>query len=95
MEKLLSMYKSGDIVFPRVVSNNIKINLEDTLKMLDERDDLKKMYLVRCPYCNCIASMQRHYSLDELNETETGCNHCDSVFVVNAEHNIDTMYEKI
>ena len=63
--------------------------------MLDQRKDIRKVYMVYCPICNRCANQIRHDSLAEIDfSEEIGCENCDTLFLLKPE-DVIVLYEKI
>ena len=92
---MLEKYKKGDLIFPSAVSRFYHITLADTYILLDQRKDIRKVYMVYCPICNFSANFIRYYSLADLDfSEEIGCENCDTLFLLKPE-DVIVLYEKM
>lgn len=92
---MIEKYKKGQIIYPAAVARNLKIHTKDAYKLLDTRDDVRKMYMIHCPNCSCSVNSKRFYSISDINlEEETGCEQCDTLFLPKPE-DIIVLYEKM
>ena len=92
---MLEKYKKGDLIFPSAVSRFYHITLAETYKLLDQRKDIRKVYMVYCPICNRCANQIRHDSLAEIDfSEEIGCENCDTLFLLKPE-DVIVLYEKM
>ena len=89
---LENYFKKGDIVYPSAIARHYKISLKETYKLLDERKDVRKLYMINCLYCNCITSPKQYYAMADIDLTETGCERCDTLFTPKSE-DILVLYE--
>lgn len=93
-----NMYKTGNIVYASAVARHFSELRRDAYLRCDKRvgKDLKKLYLVVCPYCHCLADNKRHEAIVDIQaDEEINCCHCDSEFVLNAEEDVLVAYEKL
>lgn len=92
---MLEKYKKGNLIFPSAVSQFYHITLADTYKLLNQRKDIRKVYMVYCPICNRCAKQSRYYSLTDFDfSEEIGCENCDTLFLPQPE-NVIVLYEKM
>ena len=92
------MYKRGDIVYASAVARYFSETRGDAYLRCDKRvgNDLKRIYLVVCPYCHCLADNERHEDIVDIQaDEEVNCCHCDSEFMLNAEEDVLVAYEKL
>lgn len=71
-------YKSGNIIYPSVISRRFKIDKADAYRALDilvGHKLIKRVYAVHCPKCNRIIA-DLLYSMNDLQE-EYYCENCD------------------
>ena len=97
MEKdFFNYYKPGDIIFPNAVARYYSESVERAYHRCENHlgKDLRKLYIIRCPFCERKANQDRYYAIPDLpiNE-EIGCIHCDSIFKVSHETTL-VLYEK-
>lgn len=98
MEKdFFDMYKRGDVVYASAVARYFFETRGDAYIRCDKRvgKDLKRIYLIVCPYCHCLADNERHEAVVDIEEgEEINCCHCDSEFEPN-EEDVIVAYEKL
>lgn len=92
LDDFLSKYQKGDIVYPSVVARYLGIAVEKAYKLLEGRNDVCPIFVVRCPFCSHFS--KRWYSISDLPDTkEIGCEHCDTVFTP-TKYDTIVFYEK-
>lgn len=65
-ESFFAMYKSKDIVYPSAVARYFGINIKAAYEVCENRlnKDLRKLYMIKCPVCNCtLPDLVLHYLL--------------------------------
>lgn len=96
MEKgIFEMYKKGDIVDPSVVARFYREPINEAFNRCNERvgKDLKKMYMIRCPFCSNNADDERHYAVADIPKKDLCCVKCGCVFTP-SKYNTFALYEK-
>lgn len=98
LESFLSIYKSGNIIYPAAVARHLGISVADTYSILDDyekmHNDIQKIYLLRCPKCGMFLAGRYKAIVDMYSESEVGCDHCDATFVPNPEKDGYVVYLK-
>lgn len=96
-EPFFSKYKSKDIVYPNAVARHFGITLKEAYNLCQSKigNDLKLLYIIKCPVCSHTLS-GRYYSVSSIdNECEYGCTNCDTEFTVNFDEDVIVYFEKI
>lgn len=92
LDGFLAKYRKGNIVYPSAVARYLGIAVEKAYKLLEGRNDVCPIFVIRCPCCSHIA--KRWYSISDLpGDEEIGCKHCDTVFTP-TKYDIIVLYEK-
>lgn len=95
-ESFFAMYKPKNIVYPSALAGYFGIDIKAAYEICEDRigKDLRKLYMVKCPVCNCTLP-DRFYSIVDIDrENEYGCNSCDTIFKINLNKDIYVYYEK-
>ena len=92
LDGFLAKYRKGDIVYPSAVARYLGIAVEKAYKLLEGRNDVCPIFVVRCPFCSHL--VKRWYSISDLpDDEEIGCEQCDTVFTL-TKYDIVVLYEK-
>lgn len=97
MEKdFFNYYNSGDVIYPNAVARYYSESVKMAYNRCENHigKDLRKLYMIQCPFCGREANQDRYYAIPDLpiNE-EIGCIHCDNIFEVSHDNTI-VIYEK-
>lgn len=89
-------YKPGDIIFPNAVARYYSESVKMAYNRCENRigKDIRKLYMIQCPFCGREANQDRYYAIPDLpiNE-EIDCIHCDNIFEVSHDTTL-VLYEK-
>ena len=92
LDDFLAKYRKGYIVYPSAVARYLGITVEKAYKLLEGRNDVCPIFVVRCPFCSHL--VKRWYFISDLpDDEEIGCEHCDTVFSP-TKYDIIVLYEK-
>ena len=66
-ESFFALYKVKDIVYSSAVARYFGINIKAAYEVCENRlnKDLRKLYMIKCPVCNCTLP-DRFYSIVDI-----------------------------